>query len=685
MAKEDDRIEQFDSHKTFFINPFSGEKFIKTDYCEVDAVVDDKTGFVNVTRILHKYDKRPREFIRRTENLRNLLIYAKHKHIFNVYAISQVRVNDPHIDTSEDPYHFPYLMENRDLLIGIADDRQHSLKVGEDKLMEIYAHLPFIDMTKRNKGYTNEAKGMYVHPLLIHPFAYYADIEYELKVSDLMDRINKEHHLREITLREKIKEQDILIKDLQEKWSNSNEFKSRKKGSLLIQKNKTGDNSYDIRFMDVDISDKTKFPEFNNDIVIGDIWNVHDLETVFKFYTRKGNIDFIERTTGNHYNITDMDKVYEFVDMLRKFKFQLNMDVDRCINEYLSKHDSSEYGFKGHMFEFFCWKKFGHPIFKYERTESLGITKQDKGIDLLDIPNETIGQCKWYKPTTKLTMAKLQNFINFCKDEDFNKWTKILFVNEDIIFEKMPPIGMCQLVFVSQKEFSEFLEPYISHKHDTKPIIDKVSIPDIKKNLFIKDLDEDVYQEMRKDVKDKLASVNFVYMNEMVKFINNKYSDKLSKFLNERLFGQLFTDLYQKTNHGRNIPTDEHGIKILKRAITYDDEVKWINETLKYGQYIQDELVKLHNENFLTSYSVRQYVNRFGTLFVRKLDNNGIKQVRINGDVKTVFELNLPDKNKVFKEFLDKNGSLNDFNKHFHRYESKISYARINSEIYVDE
>ena len=76
-----------------------------------------------------------------------------------------------------------------------------------------YDHLPFIDKRKVNNGYNKHVRGTYLHPLLIHPIAEYADMEYACRVMRLMHTINHENKLKNQMFEEKIEE----IKDKHEK------------------------------------------------------------------------------------------------------------------------------------------------------------------------------------------------------------------------------------------------------------------------------------------------------------------------------------------------------------------------------------------------------------------------------------------------------------------------------------
>lgn len=692
VAKEEDRIERFDSKKVSFTDPISNERFIKSDYNGIDAIIDDATGYINASRVLHKYGKRPREFLRQIENLRSLLVYAKHKGVFDVFLIynkdwvapnkieqgggvSPPPYPEGHSLGDSSIYKDPFLIEKREQIIQTYNDRTYKLK--ETEIMEIYEHLPFIDTSKRNKGYTNETKGLYIHPLLIHPFAYYADIEYELLISDIADQLNKEHHLRIISLNQKISEYKDYISKLENDITRYNEFTTRGKGSIILKRNKISDDSYNIVFNDVDVSD---FPEYKDDIVIGDLYNIHDLERILKFYTRGDELEYVRYSTGSHFKITDIEKFKALIEDLRKFKFQIQYNPDKYLEEYLSKSIPTNRGFKGRLFEFFCWKKFKYPILKYERTELLALTKQDKGIDLLDTQHEIIAQCKWYDQQS-LNFDKLHNFINFCRDERFKNWKKILFMNEDIkLCTDFPHDGLFEVHFIERSEFEAFYNNALTKLKPKQTTIKKDRELKPPSQLIIK-LDPELHSRITEDILNELTKVDEYPMNDMIKYINNKYKDELPMFLNEHLFISQFAGTYQRTLDQKHIPTDAAGHKILRKFVSYDEECEWIQKTIGYGEFVIPVIIKMHNTTFNTNYTQRQYTARFGSLFERRKNMRGYKQRRFGDRIFSVISIYKQDRLEVYKEFLSKNDNLEAFNIHFHRYETPTSFAHICSKI----
>ena len=65
-----------------------------------------------------------------------------------------------------------------------------------------------------NEGFSNKVRGTYVHPLLVDYICTWISPKYRIKVATIMNTINKELHLRNMKLDEKIKEMDDKVKDL---------------------------------------------------------------------------------------------------------------------------------------------------------------------------------------------------------------------------------------------------------------------------------------------------------------------------------------------------------------------------------------------------------------------------------------------------------------------------------------
>lgn len=220
---------------------------------------------------------------------------------------------------------------------------------------------------------------------------------------------------------------------------------------------------------------------------------------------------------------------------------------------------------------------------------------------------------------------------------------------------------------------------------DASKPIKSVTPFDVTKIRF--SIDEDLANEIREDVKVTLDQVKSYKLVDMINYINTKYGYRLHKLLNEQTFRHLCSNLYMK-DHQDSIPKDEEGNKILIKVIDYDIEKQWIEETIGYGEYPRDEFIKLHNDHFNTTYNERTYTLRFGVLFEKDGTNSRrYKQRKVEGKTITFFSLaNLPDRDDVFKKYINEtNPTMEQFNQHFHRYETLTSFGMIMTKIRYPE
>lgn len=155
--------------------------------------------------------------------------------------------------------------------------------------------------------------GTYVHKWIFEHVLHHVDVDYALTVAYLIDLIDREIRLRNITLKQKISEQSNQISQLETNYINSNKVKLHdKKSSIVISKSNRGSqNCYLINFKEADVS---RNPMYQDDIVIGSVFNKSDLQNLFVFYVKTGELDFIKLISGMMYEIYDMEKVTRFIN-----------------------------------------------------------------------------------------------------------------------------------------------------------------------------------------------------------------------------------------------------------------------------------------------------------------------------------------------------------------------------------
>lgn len=546
-------------------------------------------------------------------------------------------------------------------------------KMQSRETLDIYREILETDLTFEIKGQQANPwmNGTYVHKLLFERVLHHVDVDYALTIAIVVSNMDDEIRLRNITLEQKITEQSDQISQLETNYINSNKVKLHdKKSSIVISKSNRGSqNCYLINFKEADVSGN---PIYKDDIVIGSVFNKSDLQNLFVFYVKTGELDFIKLISGMMYEIYDMKKVTDFIQDLHDSKFDKEFDWSSLLDKFIDTQYEDNEQFRGHLFEFYCWKTFGTPIFKYERSENIALPKADKGIDLLSIPEKTIAQCKFYHKTA-LNNYRLRTFIDFCGDEFFDDWKKILYVNDGAtvlpeVFENNFDVG-----FIKDEDIMSFINPIVETLNKRRD--EGLKIKTDGKTIISLEMNPALHKEISKYILDRLSSVNSIALADMVSDINKQFP--LHKDMAQKMFYQLFENTYRKTKTG-SIPRDAKGTKILIRPVNYEDEKRFINDTIGYGEYLVDDLLAIHNKRFETDYTVYTFTRRFSDMFEHEnKKQRSILKKQVNGKMSTVLNLIKPDRLDVYKQFITPETKYEDFNSHFHRYENKSSFGII--------
>ena len=125
---------------------------------------------------------------------------------------------------------FKHWMENKstiELLNIYAEILNLSIKpVGRNSDLPLTSVLLY----KRGPTYDNFIRGYYIHPKLVNALCMWCNLRYAVIVNEIMDMMNEELHLRNITLENKMKEMNINIEKLKiEKEVLTNENLSKQK------------------------------------------------------------------------------------------------------------------------------------------------------------------------------------------------------------------------------------------------------------------------------------------------------------------------------------------------------------------------------------------------------------------------------------------------------------------------
>ena len=409
IATGDERIDAYDVKKTFIINKATGEKFVHSNFNDVDMIIDDVTGYVNITRVCVINGKKFENCLSTTERLRELLVFAKYQGVFDIFDIPNDVSSTPFEEggsITDEQSNIAWLSEHKEQLISIYNDRSRKIVLKPAELREVYDHLPFIDKRKVNNGYNKHVRGTYLHPLLIHPIAEYADIEYACRVMRLMHTINHENKLKDQMFEKKIEE----LKDKHEKSIRG--WNSERPGCIKI-KQYVEDKC--IRRFDLfrvyadEIENKLDEPGV---YVVNNVYNPQKTCSLLQIYARNGHFDDI--TTYNRRNVLQtksIDIIKARIDDIQNHRVRPpSLEV---IKESIKRSfGRNGIDFKARMFEVYCAMKSGLQLFKYTQTELLGLTKVDKGLDLLDEDTLKMGQCKYYIQVP-LGLNSLHRFLQY--------------------------------------------------------------------------------------------------------------------------------------------------------------------------------------------------------------------------------------------------------------------------------
>lgn len=481
---------------------------------------------------------------------------------------------------------------------------------------------------------------------------------YAVKVSKIMNLINDELHLRNISLEEKIKEQEAYIEQLKQeheiyKKKVNAGFNHERAGSIIItplnQKHNKIPNHYKLIFKDITIYQED-YPE---SIIINNIYNPQKMRNLVYFYIKNNGVAECKYINGGVYEIKDLDLFKRFINDLQTYNYTYKYNAKNELDKYLTTHkiDIKDSKTLGILFEFYCSMKYNIPLYKYNKVESLSLTKIDKGIDLIDIEHQVVGQCKYYTSST-LDYFRLKSYIEFCKE--FYEWEHYLFVNSKIVLtddiNEYIDNGLIKVINIDENDFEEFIHSLSEINPieiEDKPVIKPIEIED-KPVIKIKQaksknkpqsnfsIPDETIQNMREFIIEKLRDNKIVYLDTMIRDLNVNF--ELHKFINQHIFTHLFSDLYKKTRN-ETIPVDKDGKKILMRNIDKDEEIEFINATLGDDEMEKNTYIKIHNEHFNSNYNDLDFVRRFGYLFIHENNRRGLMKRMVNRKVLTFLKL----------------------------------------------
>ena len=295
--------------------------------------------------------------------------------------------------------------------------------------------------------------GTYYRKPFLNYICVHVDGEYALKVSKIMDLIDERIKLKVCKLEEELFSMEFENMEYEQRIKNINSgFNREEPGAILIKdiSSKRSGEVYkiDIRPVSVLASDWKGYT------IINDVYNAEDILRLVNYYTQKLKVYGIESLGRNEFRCPER-KLIKLIDEIMHNRFNAEYDIEEYTKRYLNNNkDVQESIVLNHIFEFFCAYKYDLGIYKLEPVERIGLSKQDRGIDLIDVDKHVIAQCKYYK-SARLELIKLRTFIDFCRK--YKQWTRIVYVSEDAVLsegvEAYADEHLFDVVRVPEKEF----------------------------------------------------------------------------------------------------------------------------------------------------------------------------------------------------------------------------------------
>lgn len=760
-ATDEERIDYYDVNKKFFVNEITGEKFVRSNFNDINMVIDDETGYINATRVCSINGSSLKRFMERSINLRKLLIRVRHLQVFDIFKYIEsvdesqeisTRPNEPSTSSinnsqenteksrddgfdndtssyqenreivnenitstfcasnvstdetlnelSDEPETSEvkvsemsddsWISNNIDLLINIYSDKSDEVKLTTKKLREIYQHLPFIDLRKTNKGYNKEARGTYIHPKLINVIALYADEEYGAKVDQAMILLNERHHLKQTKLTHEIKSLKDENEQLKIDLKNSNATIDHRLPGCVILKPVSGmEKTYHV-------TSDTIARHDDKWIIYNGIYNPTDTANMLKLtakYEIWSDITYISNSGAPDHRsmlkIENIENIPKYIKDIQEFKFP-KISSEKKIERCLKKRKTDTNIRRAKMFEVYCSIKYDIDMFCDGLGQKLSLTKQDRGLDLLDTEKRIMGQCKCYmSPKTYVSMESIHMFIEYCTD--FPEYRHNLYVNSKAnITQDVLECNDFDLILVDQDEFMEWY--FDKTKFTTKITALKNMISDINENEYLK---------AEEWLKNELKEKPFIYREDAIDYINSNFDMFIS---DKHVFGKMFSHLYKGKAHGLRMPRDkDHRMMLIgldKPTFRGDPsiEISTIIDIIGPGQWRPEEFLNELKQRLgyeITSRYLKStgYMNMFMTIVHRGLivprfvccDANKIR----------VFELKeeyYSTKSIEFKTFLEplvkKMTTLTElvhmFNTRFHHYEGEKGLIKILDELEIN-
>lgn len=535
-----------------------------------------------------------------------------------------------------------------------------------------------IDLSER---FGNKVKGTYAHPLITDYVCTWANPEYRVKVSMIMNMINEELHIKNIKLNDKINEMSEELEKMKVQLKNANNCMKRIEGSIKIDKHYKNEGMFHL-FADSKLQYKNE-----KTINVIPLYNAFDVLRLMNYYAKNKCVEGVKLINPNIFECS-YENLIKFLFDVSENTIIPEINYDKLINDTLST-SRLKYCYKPRLFEIYCSREYGVPPFKLTTTEKVGLNKQDRGCDLLDIDNRTTGQCKYYESGSLNTryLTKYFEFVDAMKYE--NNYlivnSKIKFAANLELYDKNMNIiternerpaylktlsgNVIEIVYVDEIEFEKFVcevedkynvdkefEAFIvrlnalmfskvqKFKNEKAAKISKIAeikaIEDHKKTIY--EAKDDKFEgtdieEQRKFLKELIRkNPSGIPFEECLRIMNERFNVSY----NNVNFGHKFSDLYAHRSNS-TYPTI-NGQRYILPIGSLEDEIDFIKNYIDIKDIPVDEYLEIHNNEFGQHYSATSFGYKFGKMF----KNDGVCFARKTVDGVRIHVLQLVDTNR---------------------------------------
>ena len=611
----------------------------------------------------------------------------------------------------------------------------------------------FIEITNENLTFTivNQEgersclNGTYYPKKLLHFFCEHVNKAYAMKIADLISLIEEETKLRTITLEEKTNEQAKLVDSLKQenetlktRLINCNlGFNHEQPGTILMIRKRTDDeanNLIRIRFSQLTQSNYEANRRNGRDVIetklLSNIYNPLEIQRLFNHYARFNMLNDLTYVSRN-YVTGSFEAIEKAISVISNFElssttFTKNDALQVCIS-FALKAKIPRHQIRSKLFEYFCAYKYGFKPFNREVTEAVGLCKRDVAMDLIDIKNKRIGQCKYYK--SKLPYSRLDTYLDSI--DSLQAYNAYLYVNDNCeVDEEIEGEVSWTLIRVPNSEFEEFLKS-VDEQLPKKSLSNEVSEAEIsllKSIIGVSQMDRDellskfnelnksnwsivqFYNSFEDSLKFKHESFvddyNRLELNhdkEFIEILRSWFDEYISShqvsiglMVADELLNSFNSSLHRfetmktltKRLHECNYEFEAVTKSVngscrtcIQLKIEVDEHREFIRETLQGRCMLKHELINLFNSKFDTDYKSNKFTRDFIDMF--ECDpKHQLKHIKIDGKTVHVYALkrDIEIEKAFIREYLKsgykpRDELLNAFNSHFQSDYNSTSFT----------